>query len=951
MRILIIVLLSCLTVSMYAQFELPKELIEKADDADYMMLSGAGGIWGFVHKDSIDFTILNTPAPNGYFASWDSINQRFEWVQVIAMDQDTFVFSEDFLGMATPGDPLRLNPDSLKNGIFDPVNEGDTIAISTAYIPNNSALSLLTTDASVFEPTYVLGTNTMTLITGPSEASVIPFSRAGIFANSTSFTLGSFSKSPQNTHERGFIFSLSSVYDRYADNSGTLRGLMYDVDDFTTLSLLDTFAFPTVSMLRDTADLLRSLIAAGGDGNGLLTVANDGQNVAVSRLVGFPDFEIDGVMKIEATNFPSHGGTGFSFTGEGGGVLSLSTDDDDFATPNPPEDGNRLGRLSFNGYVGGVPAYAAGGWIQVNTSDDWNGANRGAQMDFALTEDGSSGSPGNVVTMTRETGFTYKTFGELPDGSGGDYSQLQANSLIPLALLSDTAAILRTDLAPDGNGIFDAGGPVSGSRTLEFPTGTDIFRTEFPFFDGSTTAAQHDFTGLTVEYFGGSQTQPRLRIGKANGTEATPTNILLGDAFGNIEFAGFANGSLNAGVIAEAEALENFTSSSNTESIFRIKAAATGVTGPRNNTFGLIVDGGDGVGIETNASGTTRYLFPITQPTFAESVIGFDTNGDPTWLDFSSAGTWLDPQLSAGDLTVSYATRQFELILEALTNSNSNDIRAQTSNSVIFGNSNLVAGDQMFIAASDASIVGFDRTFTFPQTSSSKSSVISTSGGILVEDTDYSTIMSGLSTYLIDSDYSTAISARNGRADGVTRVIMYGDSPRAYNDGQIVTGSGTDGFTEGDQFDNIGAAQKSYYMDEIEFEFTSGTQQLIDVTTITLDTMAKAYRMEITATVYAVNGGDQSITTGEGSTYSYLYNVASDGTTATEGLFNQQISSATNGTIFIGCLTPGRCIDLDITGNDVTIQVDIGDQIGSNLDPTKVRVVMEVELFGIGSPF
>jgi hypothetical protein len=56
MRIIIIALLSCIASSLYAQFELPKELIEPAPDSNYLLISGENGVLDYTHKDSLGFS-------------------------------------------------------------------------------------------------------------------------------------------------------------------------------------------------------------------------------------------------------------------------------------------------------------------------------------------------------------------------------------------------------------------------------------------------------------------------------------------------------------------------------------------------------------------------------------------------------------------------------------------------------------------------------------------------------------------------------------------------------------------------------------------------------------------------------------------------------------------------------------------------------------------------------
>jgi hypothetical protein len=758
MKNIITIILACFCFSLYGQGFLAKEYIEPATDSNYVLISSNNGVLIYQHKDSISFSVLNLPAPDGYFPSYNAATGVFDYVMSIATPVDTITYSGDFIGDGSSQNPLAINPDSIL-----------TIYSSNSTIPENRTVTI--------------------------------------------------------------------------QSGNQLR-----------------FQDP-------------------GTGSAFI-----------------PLIDANNPIEIESGNNSIYSGFAVDDQGNSGEILYVGTDDE--------------GDVNFNYGTGtSKPALAAGGLkARGSVSIFGNGFSIPRfsfltdSMDFNL----GSSFPGTEAFFedkrADKRGVLLRGFGEDANGNGGNYSSLKANSLI-------TKGYVDAAVSSSANGIFDAAN--NGATTAV----DEIFVPEDELFTMISTDGVFYRTVMSVTY---------------NNAQLT-----AGGSFNSLFNPSYKWGLKATNALGRLGVFDSKNGDATVEAFYM--NTATGMQYKDLSQFP------DGIGYDPADYNTYDDICDdcwIPRQMLDDSVNAL--------IALINNKNWLGDRLADGNVAINEASSILTLDLRGYRNSSTITIPAQGSDIFALGNSNFVSGGNNF-SHGNANIAGYDRLFISPQTTATYNFQASSTGARIYEDSDYNSQLSTSGSDILNGSYNTVLSATTSKVDEVDKVVLIGNQARAYIDNSIVKGS-TNNFSEGTTFDNVGAAQKTELSFARDATIGSGIQQKISVATIELDTMKKAYTIEIIGTVYIANGGNQSIADGEAASVKSVFTVTSDGATAQEALFSTNSKPAwiNQNNVFIGASDP---IDISISGNEVTFQIDIGDQIGSSLDPTSFRVLLSVVIHEIGTPF
>jgi hypothetical protein len=609
-----------------------------------------------------------------------------------------------------------------------------------------------------------------------------------------------------------------------------------------------------------------------------------------------PLIDANNPVEIEGGNNSIYSGFAIDDQGNSGEILYVGTDDE--------------GDVNFNYGTGSTKPSLATGGLRAKGSVSIS-SNGFSIPNFRFTTDSMDFNLGNSFPGTEafledkrvnKRGILLRGFGEDANGDGGNYSPLKANSLI-------TKGYVDAAVSTSANGIFDAAN--NGATTAV----DEIFVPDDELFKMISTDGLFYRTVMSVTY--------------------NDAQLTAGGSFNSLFNPSFKWGLKATNALGRLGVFDSKNADATVEAFYM--NTATGMQYKDLSQFP------DGIGYDPADYSTYDDICDdcwIPRQMLDDSVSALIT--------LINSKNWLGDRLADGNVEINEASSILTLDLRGYRNSSTITIPAQGSDIFALGNSNFVSGGNNF-SHGNANIAGYDRLFVSPQTTATYNLQASSTGARIYENSDYNSQLSTSGADILNGSYNTVLSATTSKVDEVDKVVLIGNQARAYLNNSIVKGS-TNDFTEGTIFQNIGASQKTEINFSKDFTLSSGLQQKLNVASIDLDTMKKAYTIEVVATVYVKNGGDQSIGNGEPASVKSIFTVTSDGTTAQEALFstNSKPSWINQTNVFIGASDP---LDISISGNEVTFQIDIGDQIGSNSDPTSFRCMLALTIHEIGTSF
>jgi len=227
-------------------------------------------------------------------------------------------------------------------------------------------------------------------------------------------------------------------------------------------------------------------------------------------------------------------------------------------------------------------------------------------------------------------------------------------------------------------------------------------------------------------------------------------------------------------------------------------------------------------------------------------------------------------------------------------------------------------------------IIGIEPDFVTPDIAD-QNAIISSTGSNVFGGSSNSIILCS-NGGIINSDFSTILGGTFNKTNASNSVVM-GNWGRSYLPNSVVNSA--------DRLHNIivrGEAQEQtiWLTDTIQCALT---QQTYSIGSVTLDTMAKGYTIEVLGMMVIREPGDQSFASGDTYTEKEVWVCHSDGSTATLGGSTSLWALQESNGVFIGA----NFFNVTQSGNTLTFICDPGDQIGGTVNTT-FSVSMNIKL-------
>jgi hypothetical protein len=438
------------------------------------------------------FQINAANAQDGYFPTWNDATQQFDYTQVVFTVNDSIAFNADFIGDGTVGSPKGLAEST--GGIFGTVEGGNgngTIGsgFTSVDFPNNAVINFRDED-DANEHIRIRANANGSYSTGNEQfTSFIEFADTG----GERFSLGIIDDGDfglvGNSLVRDFKFETfgdvifkDENTDRFLEITNDVRGAVYGgfSDDWTGL----------VDSSLVTKGYVDDVVSVGGDGNGIfsgsgatpnslveitntaglrfqsssdshITIWNDSNDPLVnpyilndSLVLGISFFDDEfsgngfllGIPYNDAS--PSIYASGFNFNSFDVSFVDPNYSNQRVTTVTNldapvPVNGRNLvlgyvfenadeGAYNSIGYYDNVAFGTSSNFMVRGRFEAFNSEADSVRLSVSPDVDGYF-----TDNRNEKIGFEYRGFGENGDGNGGDYIDLQNNSLAPVGLIKD----------------------------------------------------------------------------------------------------------------------------------------------------------------------------------------------------------------------------------------------------------------------------------------------------------------------------------------------------------------------------------------------------------------------------------------------------------------------------------------------------------------------------------
>jgi hypothetical protein len=900
MRIIIIALLSCIASSLYAQFELPKELIEPAPDSNYLLISGENGVLDYTHKDSLGFSQNLTSDINinvcNDTCEYKSLSSAFTFASQYSTVHDSLN------GRKTVTISIKRNSDNTPTVINEVLNvkskNYSNIILTSAgdsviwECNNQTGHRMIVEYSTIFEMNNlnIIGrnsSNTDFLLFRRSSGGVVLNLNVSNFK--TGYLLGaegSLVAVFMNAYncQTGFYLDQSSVYLFGAEIDNCQTGI--EMNGNATPYLYNC----TTPNYGNYGIRLRSP-------NGYISIARGD----FSRS-GTPDstdiyFDTDGVAFVSYSQPLNGVGTNI--------------------TPNKITD---RGCIIINGEP--VPDFATTDQVSDTVRTILNINTPPADTLFAAFDP----STGNFTYLNLVASDTlFSTSPLAGDGTVGNPITIDQNGATTgQALVWDGASWAPDSIAGDGNGIISA--LPSGGVTINMGTsnGLEIIRDQaYSTVDAITLDNPSSSSGA------GGNIAIRMKSG-ASGNVVQDARISPNGFY------------INNDDDSNRSFIWQIDGRSLGPSQFRAKLEMSPEGGLVYQDTRNVLSSYATLGLQYAGNYNSNIL---TNDRSIPDVGGVKALVSDTATVLRSELSWLKPQMEDGNnVEVNAPGQVLTINIEGLAMSNTNTVPAQASQVIAHGTSNSVSGSQNAVISSDASFTSYDPTFTFPSTLADKNAVISSTGGYVLRDaltTRYNSIIGVTSSDVTDGTHNVLISTRYGRHRNVDYTVGLLGSTNAYVDNAIHHGADTDDLS-GTVFTNVGAGQTTTLVRLNEHTVNNGNDTFL-VASIPLDTINKLYTVTMTGQLVVNTAGSGGYVVAGGVGEQTVDIFSCDGSTVTPGVFASTVNwqQFKNGS-FSGPVN-GRFFFLNFTGANMEIWCDAGDQPISGT-PSVIRSFVKIEM-------